>query len=239
MCTASAASLSDFYNLAGWVYVSLGITGLLIWMLWSKKWYITMRAGGVTLPTEQAFFIIVTLVTAGNGWAAWRLWNCGNWSVDPTPLALYVAMIVMHGLYMLVMVRLHHMQETIVMWVLLLLDMAVTGVFSYFAWHNDKWAGVMSIGDDLLVFYFLFVSWQITSKFDALTANYEKISKDVEEQKGSSIAASLGLTVGIPPVTPTVGMTASVGSGINFEPVPVAIGGAFPHMTHRVHGKAH
>ncbi len=205
------------------------MTGILTWMLWSPKWYYSMRLSASTLPTQHVFFMLVSLLTTGNAWASWRLWNCGNWSVDPTPLAIYIGMLVLHGIFLLTLSRLHHLQETIILWVLVLIDAGMTGTFTYFAWHNDKWAGVIAIANCAMVLYFVFLTVQISMRAKKLFSDYEKIDPSEDESSGVATGIGAPFTIQAMYTTPAAVPAAAVGSVLELQPLPAGIGRGMSH----------
>ena len=98
-CASAPATVEGAYQLAGWILTSLMIYSFGMYTFWNARWHAFLQGKIVVMPSAQFLYFLLTLLATANGWSAWRLWACKNWNVDPTPLFIFLLLIVTMALF--------------------------------------------------------------------------------------------------------------------------------------------
>lgn len=199
-CPTTIVTVDDIYQLGAWYLFTFAVHNVLVNLNFDYEWYDTLRKK-VTLPSQNAFMGALFCVVLANGYAVWRLWFCQNWDVYPVPLALYWVMVVLNGLWVTVMSALPQFKELIILGLVAFAALAMSVVFTVFAFLNDTWSGVIgAVADCAITVYFVIVTIQINMHKDELF-NYKPLTESgtelpEEERSGKPIGANRSTAVG-------------------------------------------
>lgn len=212
-CLFVVTTIDDAFQIVGWMMTTVLIFILATFTSWNPRWFAYLR-GHVFLPTEKAVFSGLTVLAVANGWAAWRLWVCENWDVDPVPLLLYLLMIIGTGFF-----------YPVLMWaptsvylpiLVAIIAFALSIAYTVFAFFDDMWAGLVGVADILVTLMYIIVGVQIWMdgtiyKKYRDVKDTEMVDKDQREKMGGrgyseyrtqemSSSSSSAMPVSAPPV---------------------------------------
>jgi len=151
-CAVKFDTLEDVWQWYVWLSVSMCIY-LTCTLFWNRKTYGLMRGSSRGVLIYEWFYRVVQLVViVSASYAAWRVYECGNWDVHPLRLFYYILWLVF-AVLLIPMMFLFKNYTLNTIWHLIIVGLSVTVTVFFFI--TDVYAGVVFM---LICLWYIFHS---------------------------------------------------------------------------------